>query len=100
VVDDDQDFRWAMSNVLESAGYQVCEAENGRAALKTLEKDIPNLILLDYRMPGETGLQVAPKIQKEVPGVPIIMITAHADVESAVNAMKMGRIRLHLKTSR
>ncbi len=51
VVDDDQDFRWAMSNVLESAGYQVCEAENGRAALKTLEKDIPNLILLDYRMP-------------------------------------------------
>ena len=90
VVDDDQDFRWAMSNVLESAGYQVCEAENGRAALKTLEKDIPNLILLDYRMPGETGLQVAPKIQKEVPGVPIIMITAHADVESAVNAMKMG----------
>ncbi len=90
VVDDDQDFRWTVSNVLKASGYGVLEAEDGRAALKVLKKDIPNLILLDYRMPGETGLQIAPKIQKEVPEVPIIMITAYADVESAVKAMKMG----------
>ena len=51
VVDDDQDFRWAMSNVLEAAGYQTREAENGKIALETLEKDIPNLILLDSAHP-------------------------------------------------
>ncbi len=90
VVDDDQDFRWAISNVLEAAGYQTREAENGKAALETLEKDIPNLILLDNRMPGETGIKIAKRILKRIPGIPIIVITAYAEVKDVVVAMKMG----------
>ena len=90
VVDDDQDFRWAIGNVLTASGYKVFEAENGKATLEILKKEVPSLILLDYRMPGETGLQVAAEIKKEFPQVPVIMVTAYADVKSAVKAMKMG----------
>ena len=90
VVDDDQDFRWVIKNILTADGYGVLEAENGKEILKILKKTTPNLILLDHRMPGETGLQVASKIKKSLPEIPIIMITAHADVKSAVKAMKMG----------
>ena len=90
VVDDDQDFRWAIGNVLTASGYKVFEAENGKATLEILKKEVPSLILLDYRMPGETGLQVAADIKKEFPQVPVIMVTAYADVKSAVKAMKMG----------
>ena len=90
VVDDDQDFRWTMGNVLQAAGYRVIQAQDGEEAMSLLEKDTPDLILLDYRMPGETGLKVAAKIIKKGSGIPIIMITAYAEVKSAVEAIKMG----------
>jgi len=90
VVDDDQDFRWVINNILTAYGYGVLEAKDGKETLKILKKTTPDLILLDHRMPGETGLQVASKIKKSLPEIPIIMITAHADVKSAVKAMKMG----------
>lgn len=91
VVDDDQDFRWTMGNVLQAAGYRVIQAQDGREAMSLLEKDIPDLILLDYRMPGETGLKVAAKIiKKRGSEIPIIMITAYSEVKSAVEAIKMG----------
>ncbi|MFH1627580.1 MAG: sigma-54 dependent transcriptional regulator, partial [Pseudomonadota bacterium] len=91
VVDDDQDFCWAMGNVLQAAGYSVIQAQDGREAMSLLEKDTPDLILLDYRMPGETGLKVAAKIiKKRGSEIPIIMITAYSEVKSAVEAIKMG----------
>jgi len=90
VVDDDSDFRWVINHILTAQGYGVIEAKDGKETLKILEKTIPNLILLDHQMPGETGLQVTSKIKKSLPEIPIIMITAHADVKSAVKALKIG----------
>ena len=90
VVDDDYDFCWAITNVLQGEGYRVKQARDGEEALRLLDKDIPDMILLDYRMPGQDGLRVAAKIKQRLPAIPIIMISAYADVKSAVEAMKMG----------
>jgi len=90
VVDDDQDFRWAIGNVLQAEGYRVTQAQDGEEALKLLEKYVPDLILLDYRMPGRDGISVSTDIKKRIPALPIIMITAYAEVKSAVEAMKTG----------
>jgi len=90
IVDDDEDFRWTMGNVLQAAGYRVIQAQDGKEAMSLLEKDIPDLVLLDYRMPGQNGLYVARDMKQRVPALPILMITAYAEVASAVEAMKMG----------
>jgi DNA-binding NtrC family response regulator len=90
VVDDDRDFRWTMGNVLGAAGCTVFQARDGDEALKSLEKRVPDLILLDYRMPGRNGITIAGEIKKRAPTVPIVIITAYAQVKSAVEAIKMG----------
>ncbi len=90
LVDDDADFRWVTGNVLRNAGYEILEAEDGRAALHLLKHAIPDLILLDYRMPGADGLEVAARLLKIAPGIPIVMLTAYGEVRSAVSAMKLG----------
>ena len=90
VVDDDRDFRWTVDNILNAAGYKILQAQDGAEALILLEENIPDLVLLDYRMPGRDGLQVAGDMKQRIPGVPIIIITAYAEVQSAVKAMKMG----------
>jgi len=90
LVDDDRDFRWATGNVLQAAGYRVIHAAGGDEALRFLENDVPHLVLLDYRMPGMNGLDVASVMKERIPAVPIVMITAYAEIDSAVTAMKMG----------
>ncbi len=90
VVDDDSDFRWAITNVLQGAGYMVAQAQDGDEALSLLEKNIPDMILLDYRMPGQNGQRVAEVMRRRFPAIPIIMISAYADVKSVVKAIKVG----------
>ena len=90
VVDDDSDFRWAITNVLRGAGYRVAQAQDGDQALSLLEKDIPDMIFLDYRMPGQNGQRVAEVMRRRFPAIPIIMISAYADVKSVVKAIKIG----------
>jgi len=90
VVDDEEDFLWLIDTMLQEAGYSVIQAKNGEAALKLLEKDIPDLILMDYRLPNRNGLQVAADVKQRIPTVPIIILTGYAEVGSAVEAMKIG----------
>jgi DNA-binding NtrC family response regulator len=90
LVDDDPDFRWATTNLLESSGYRVIPARDGEEALGLLEKDIPELVLLDYRMPGRSGLEIAEEMRDRIQAIPIIMITAYGEVKHAVKAMRMG----------
>jgi len=90
VVDDDSDFRWAITSVLQGAGYRVTQARDGEEAMSLLEKDIPDMVLLDYRLPGQDGLRVAAVMRQRLRAVPIIMISAYADVKSVVKAMKIG----------
>ncbi len=89
VVDDEALIRWSLSERLKSEGYDVLEAETGAAALDTLPEGI-DLVLLDYRLPDTDGVTVLRKIKEFDQDILVILLTAYASVETAVEAMKLG----------
>ncbi len=90
VVDDEKLIRWSLKESLERAGYQVAEAEDGEQAVRELDSEGADLVLLDIRMPGKTGLQVLEHIASRYPGTPAILMTAYSSVSGAVEAMRHG----------
>ena len=89
VVDDEPLIRWSLSERLKSDGYEVLEAETGRAALEKLPEGV-DLVLLDYRLPDTDGVTVLRKIKEFDQDILVILLTAYASVETAVEAMKLG----------
>jgi len=90
VVDDEKNMRFVVGRALTNAGHDVREAASGEEALKAIAAEVPDLALLDQRMPGMNGLDTLKAIMKEHPELPVIMLTAHGNVEDAVTAMKAG----------
>ena len=89
VVDDEALIRWSLSERLQSEGYEVLEADTGKAALEKLPEGV-DLILLDYRLPDTDGVSVLRKVKEFDQDVLVILLTAYASVETAVEAMKLG----------
>jgi PAS domain S-box-containing protein len=79
VVDDDPDVRRLLVNGLEALGYRVAEAAHGRAGVDALERATPDLMIVDYAMPGMTGAEVAAAALRRHPGLPIMFATGYAD---------------------
>lgn len=92
VIDDEKNMRWAIKKALEKEGYMIYEAANGQEGLEKLEETYPNLILLDLRMPIMDGMEALQRIKKINEDIPVIMLTAHGTMESAVEAMKLGAL--------
>ena len=90
VVDDDPDIREVLQDRLESLGYRVLMAPNGKEALELLGKQSPQMVLLDIEMPGMNGLEVLKEIRRREIDVTVVMITAYGTIERAVQAMKEG----------
>ena len=90
VVDDEKMIRWSLRTSLEEAGYAVEEAELGGAAIDAASREMPDLVLLDHRLPDRSGIEVLKSLRAMSPDLPVVMITAHASVEGAVAAMKEG----------
>jgi len=92
VVDDDSDFREAMSNLLSSRGYEVLTAENGASGFATAKNAKPNLILLDVMMPGLDGYEVCRRLKadSDSASIPVLMLTALSAREEMVQAMEAG----------
>jgi len=90
IVDDDPNQRELLKGFLDHQGYDTLTAGDGETALKLLRHETVQLVLLDHRMPGLTGDVVLSKIREMNPTQRVIMITAYGDVDTAVNAMKMG----------
>jgi DNA-binding NtrC family response regulator len=90
VVDDEQVLATAMADYLTRHGYAVAVNGSGEQALKTIDQEPPDLVLLDYRLPRMDGLQVLCKIKESRPEIEVIMLTAHGSVEGAVEAMRHG----------
>jgi DNA-binding response OmpR family regulator len=90
VVDDDQDLRDSVVEILENSGYAVIACETAEAALQKMADVVPRLVLVDNMMPGMGGMALIPLLKKDYPGTKIIMITAFSTVDNAVAAMKSG----------
>ncbi len=90
LVDDDHSLRNMLSFVLGKEGYQVEEAQSGLDALKKLKSRKYDLVISDIRMPDLNGIELLKKIKTHDPELPVIMITAYAATNDAIEAMKLG----------
>ncbi|MBB3141125.1 two-component system response regulator GlrR [Halomonas organivorans] len=90
LVDDDPSLLKLLGMRLESRGYRVTTAESGRAALKHLDAGNPDLVLSDMRMDEMDGLALFQEIQRRLPGLPVIILTAHGSIPDAVSATRQG----------
>ena len=90
IVEDERLIRWSLRQKFEGLGYQVTEVENGAEAFKALGAEIYDLIMLDYKLPDITGLEILGKIRETDHDVVVIMMTAYSTIQSAVEAMKLG----------
>ncbi len=90
VVDDDKSIRDSLKMVLEFESYEVLFAENGQEALRQLAATPIDLILLDVKMAGMDGLEVLERVREKRAELPVIMISGHGTIETAVEATKLG----------
>jgi two-component system nitrogen regulation response regulator GlnG len=90
VIDDDRSIRWVLEKALKQAGMVVQSFESADAALKQLQREEPLVLVTDIRMPGTSGLELLDRITREHPDLPVIIMTAHSDLDSAVSAYQGG----------
>ena len=90
VIDDDSSIRWVLEKALTKAGMQVRSFESADGVLAALEKTVPDALLSDIRMPGKDGLELLTDVKQQHPELPVIIMTAHSDLDSAVSAFHGG----------
>jgi two-component system response regulator AtoC len=90
IVDDEKNMRWVLRQALEGEGFDVAEAEDGKSALDAVSDQMPDIMILDHRMPPPDGMEVLRRLRSKGEVFPIIMLTAHGNVQQAVEAMKAG----------
>ena len=90
IVDDEPGILTTLSGVLKDEGYQVATAPNGEAALRKIKEDPPSLVLLDIWMTGMDGIAALKQIKASHPDLPVLMMSGHGSIETAVKATKLG----------
>lgn len=90
VIDDEELIRWSLNGELQKAGYQVFLAENGEKGMPLFRKEMPDVVLCDLRLPGTDGLTLIREMLQLDRETPIIMLTAHGSIESAIEAIRLG----------
>lgn len=90
VVDDDKNLRLSLSIILRKDGYEVENAENAKDALNHLQTRSWDLMFLDLNMPGMGGIELLVEIHKQYPHLPVLILTAHATLETAIQTVRLG----------
>ncbi|MFP4284416.1 MAG: sigma-54-dependent transcriptional regulator, partial [Desulfovermiculus sp.] len=90
VIDDEQDILLSLTGVLEDEGYEVVTAEDGQGAWKVLQDEEVDLLFLDIWLPGEDGIRILEKVRRDFAHLPVIMISGHGNIETAVDSIKKG----------
>ncbi|MEM7206614.1 MAG: nitrogen regulation protein NR(I) [Pseudomonadota bacterium] len=90
VIDDDDSIRWVLERALDKAGYDVIGFTNTADAHLALGDQLPHVVISDVRMPGESGLDFLAHLNKAHPELPVIIITAHSDLDNTVSAYEGG----------
>ncbi|HPF12708.1 MAG: sigma-54-dependent Fis family transcriptional regulator [Planctomycetes bacterium] len=97
VVDDDSLSRDFLTEATRGMGHEVQAFENGALALQATERRVPDLVLSDVRMPVMDGIQLTRNLQERFPGLPVVLVTAHASLETALDALRLGAVDFLLK---
>ena len=92
IVDDEAQIRASVSGVLADEGFRVLQADNGRTALSVIAAEQPRLVLLDIWMPEVDGIELLREIQHRYPGIRVIVISGHGNIETAVRATQLGAV--------
>ncbi|MCG3729681.1 nitrogen regulation protein NR(I) [Vibrio cincinnatiensis] len=90
VVDDDSSIRWVMEKTLSSANIKCETFTDAESVLMALERETPDVLISDIRMPGIDGIELLNQVHSRTPELPIIIMTAHSDLDAAVNAYQKG----------
>ena len=90
VVDDDESIRWVLEKGLTERGITVQTFDSANKVIEKLETENPQLILTDIRMPGKSGIDLLDQVKELRPEIPVIVMTAHSDLESAVESYEHG----------
>ena len=90
VIDDERSIRNTLKDILEYEKYEVDLAENGPQGLEMVEKNEYDTILCDIKMPGMDGIEVLEKIFAQMPDIPVVMISGHGNIDTAVESIKKG----------
>jgi len=90
IIDDDDSIRWVLQKALEGADFIVTSFDNANTILDKLKQQQPDAIITDVRMPGIDGLELLARLSSDYPDLPVIIMTAHTDLDSAVSAYKGG----------
>jgi len=97
IIDDDDQLRKSFHKLLTEEGYQIESAASGEAGLKLIRQTIPDVVILDIRLPGMNGLETFQAIHALEPKLPVIIMTAYGTTETAIEATKMGAFDYILK---
>ena len=90
VIDDDRSIRWVLEKALRQAGMEVTPFTSAEGVMEALATNPPDVLITDIRMPGMNGLELLDQIHAAYPELPVIIITAHSDLDSAVSAYRGG----------
>lgn len=90
IVDDQFGIRALLSEVLQKEGYKVFQAENGIDALKIITEQSPNLIFLDFKIPGMDGMEILQRLKQMENNIPVIMMTAYNDEKTVQKSLALG----------
>lgn len=90
VIDDEEHMCWALERAMRQEGYQVFTATRGQQGLDLIREEAPSLVILDLKMPEMDGMEVLQKAKEMQPKLPVIILTAHGTIETAIEAMKVG----------
>lgn len=90
IIDDERSIRRALGEILQFEGYEVIEAEDGNKGIHACKNNSFDLIFCDIKMPGKDGIEVLAELHPLFPDLPIVMISGHGTIETAVEAIKKG----------
>lgn len=90
IVDDDRSIRWVLEKALQQEGLTTVSFENADSVMQRLSRQQPDVIISDIRMPGASGLDLLARLREQYPRLPVIIMTAHSDLDSAVASYQGG----------
>src|SRR5581483_6856242 len=90
VVDDDQAIRSLLVNCLQDEGFRVIEGTTGAEVLPAVQRESPDLVLMDLRMPDQSGMQALESVREHAPETPVLIMTAYNSSSAAIQAIQQG----------